>query len=117
MKSIAIISMHAPYGDMACAEAVRHAMAASSYEWSTALILTDKGVHLARTGHDMGQSGYTDLAESLGDAIAMGVMVYAERDSLVRERMDEGRLADGVKILSGAEISEMIRESDHTLIF
>lgn len=117
MRSIAIMLMHAPYGDMAAAEALRHAMAAASYEWRTVLLLTDKGVHLARTGHDMGQSGYTDLAESLGDSIGMGVEVYIDRDSLVRERMDEGRLAAGVRIISGAEVSEMIRGFDHTLIF
>ncbi len=117
MNKLAIILRKPPYGDINAAEAVRHALGAQSDEISTSLVMVDAGVLLAKKGHEMGESGFTNLGEVLKDCVEMGVGAYADKASLRQENLDAGEILNGIKIVNGSEISELIKEADKTMIF
>ncbi len=117
MKKLAILLMKAPYGDINAAEAVRHALGAVAGDIDVSLVLADRGILLATKGQDEGDTGFTNLGESLKDCIDMGVDVYAEKASLRQERLEEADLIEGVNVIAGSEVSDIVGEADKTMIF
>lgn len=117
MSKIAMILRKAPYGDINAAEAVRHAMGGAADELAVSLILVDGGVLLAKKGQDDAGTGFTNLEGVLKDCIDMGVEIYADKVSLREQHVDAGDMVDGVKIVNGAEIAEIVKEAKTTMIF
>jgi predicted peroxiredoxin len=117
MARVAIISRRSPYGDVAAAEAVRHALGAASQELSVDLILTGGGVNVARKGHDEAGTGYTNLESSLKDAIEMGVAVHADVASLTAQGVVGPDLLEGVARVDAREIARLVKEARWTMIF
>lgn len=117
MSKIAMILRKAPYGDINAAEAVRHAMGGVSDELSVDLILVDSGVLLAKKGQDDTGTGFTNLESALKDCIDMGVNIYADKLSMKTQHLDIEELIEGVKIVNGSEIAEMVKEAKTTMIF
>ena len=114
---ISIILRRPPYGDINAAEAVRHAMGAVSDDIKVSLIMYDSGVLTAKKGQDMTGSGFTSLGDALKDCVEMGIEVYAEKASLMSERLREEDIIEGVRVSDGAALAEIIKESSKTLIF
>lgn len=114
---IAIISRKQPYGDINSAEAVRHALGAVSDELITVLIMVDGGVLLAKKTQDVGDTGFTNLAETLKDCTDMGVGVYVDKPSLREQHLEPEDLVEGVRIINSSEIAGLIKEADVSLIF
>lgn len=114
---VAIVLRRPPYGDINAAEAVRHALGAVSSELEVSLILLDGGVLLSKKGHDAAGTDVTALDAVLMDCIEMGVGVYAEKSSLIKERVEEKEMVQGVKTISGAFAAELIGEAGQTMIF
>ncbi len=117
METVAMILRKPPYGDINAAEAVRHAMGGVADELKVILIMVDGGVLLARKGHDESGTGFTNLETALRDCIDMGVEVYADKFSLKEQHIDTEELIEGVKIVDGAEIAEIVKEAKTTMIF
>lgn len=119
MKNIAMIVRKPPYGDISAAEAVRHAMGAASDEIGVELVLLDGGVLLAKKGQqDAG--GFMNLENAIGDAVELGVNIYADSESLTRHHLKTEDVADGVKITGWPEIAGLIGQTgraDQTMIF
>jgi len=114
---LAVVLTKPPYGDIQAAEAVRHAMGAISDEIETRILLCEGGVLLAMKNQSEGDTGYTNLGESLKDLMGLGADVFAEKSSLRNYELDADSLVEGVGIKNGYDISEMIKESDKTMIF
>ena len=114
---LAVILTKPPYGDIQAAEAIRHALGAVGDDIDVTLLLVDEGVYLAKKGQVVDGSGYTELGESVSDLIEMGCDVYAEKVSLREAGLDAEDIINNVKIVSGYEISETVKESDKTMIF
>lgn len=117
MSKIAMVLRKAPYGDINAAEAVRHALGGVSEDIKVSLIMVDAGVLLARKGQDDTGTGFTNLEGVLKDCIDMGVEIYADKVSLREQHVDAGDMVDGVKIVTGAEIAEAVKEAKTTMIF
>ena len=117
MARIAMILKRAPYGDVAAAEAVRHALGAASQELGVDLILWGGGVQLARTGQDEGGTGYTNLEGSLKDCLEMGVAVHAEASALARHGIAGPDLLAGVAPIGAREMARLVKDAGWTLIF
>jgi predicted peroxiredoxin len=117
MARVAMILSRAPYGDVAAAEAVRHALGAASQDLSVDLILTAGGVNLARKGQDDAGTGYTNLESSLKDAIEMGVAVHADDASLTVQGVAGPDLLEGVARVDAREIVKLVKEARWTMIF
>jgi sulfur relay (sulfurtransferase) DsrF/TusC family protein len=117
MSRIAMIVKRSPYGDINAAEAVRHAMGGVAGELSIDLILVDSGVLLAKKGQDDTGTGFTNLEGTLKDCIDMGVEVYADKASVREQHLEPADIVDGVKMASAAEIAELTREANTTMIF
>lgn len=117
MKRIAMFLKRPPYGDMNAAEAVRHAMGAVADDLSVCLILTDGGVLLAKKGHDMTDTGFTNLEEALKDCIDMGVEVYADAPSAQAFNLSPADMIGGVGITESRKIAELVRDADTTMLF
>jgi predicted peroxiredoxin len=113
---IAVILRKPPYGDINAAEAVRHAMGAQSDDIPVSLILLDGGVLLAKKGHDMALTGFTNLGDALKDCIDMGIGVYADKASLKECSLETAEMIEGVKAVNGSEIAELVKESK-TMVF
>lgn len=117
MGKIAMILRRSPYGDINAAEAVRHAMGGVTDEMEIALILVDSGVLLAKKGQDDTGTGFTNLESVLKDCIDMGVKVYADKLSVREQHLEPSDVVDGVNVINGAEISELVKEAKTTMIF
>jgi len=117
MGKIAIILRRSPYGDINAAEAVRHALGGVADELGVALILLDGGVLLAKQGQDDTGTGFTNLEGALKDCINMGVDVYADKNSLREQHMDTTNIPEGIKVVNGSEIAEIIKDAKTTMIF
>lgn len=117
MKKVAILLRRPPYGDINAAEAVRHALGAAGAELDVSLVLLDSGALAAKQEQDEEGTGFTSIGEALADCVGMGVGVYTDKASLRQEQLDETELIEGVSILSGAEIGELLHGADQTLIF
>jgi len=116
-RKIAMILRKAPYGDINAAEAIRHAMGGAAEDLSISLILVDSGVFLAKRGQDSSGTGYTNLEASLKDCIDMGVEVYADKASVRERGIEAADIIDGVRIVNGSEMAEILREAATTMIF
>jgi len=117
MANVAMILKRSPYGDINAAEAVRHALGAVSFEMSVDLILLDGGVLLAKKGQDDSGTGFTNLEATLHDCLDMGVVVYADTQSMNAQRMDQKDLVESVKAISGKEIAGLLKDAKSTMIF
>lgn len=117
MGRTAMILRRSPYGDINAAEAVRHAMGGAADELGIDLILVDSGVLLAKKGQDDTGTGFTNLGSTLKDCIDMGVSVYADKSSVREQYVEAQDIIDGVKIVNGTEISELVKEAEQTMIF
>lgn len=117
MSKIAMVLRKAPYGDINAAEAVRHALGGVSEDIKVSLIMVDAGVLLARKGQDDTGTGFTNLEGALKDCIDMGVEVYADKQSIREQHIEAEDIVEGVKVTSGAEIAEIVKEAKATMIF
>lgn len=114
MDKVTIISRKPPYGFINAAEAVRHALGAAD-DFKASLILIDGGIFLAKKGQDIGNTGFTNLEESLG--LAEDVDIFVDRDSMLSRGLKKEELIDGVKIIGPDEIRNILTQSHSTLIF
>ncbi len=117
MGNVAMILKRSPYGDINAAEAVRHALGAVSSEMAVDLILVDGAVLLAKSGQDDKGTGFTNLEDALKDCVEMGVMVYADTDSLKVYHLASNDLVESVKPVSGDKIAELIKDAKSIMIF
>jgi sulfur relay (sulfurtransferase) DsrF/TusC family protein len=117
MGSISIILRRPPYGTVDASEAIRHALGGVTDDLEVKLLLVDGGVHAARKGQDVSETKYLNAGDGIQDCIDMGVAVYADEASLKREQVGNDCLVEGVTILNGAEIADIIGKTDTTMIF
>lgn len=115
---IVVILRKPPYGDLNAAEAVRHAMGGgASDELDVALLMLDAGVLVARKGQSTDGVEITNLGAALRDCIDMGVALYADKASLMNERLEEKDIAEGISVIGNARVAELIGEANATMIF
>jgi sulfur relay (sulfurtransferase) DsrF/TusC family protein len=117
MQSIGIILRKPPYGTVDAPEAIRHALGAVTEELPVHLILVDGGVHAARKGQDPGATGYLSAEEGLRDCLDMGAQVYVDGRSLEAEGIAVSDLVDGARVVNGAEIAAVMKNSGTMMIF
>jgi sulfur relay (sulfurtransferase) DsrF/TusC family protein len=117
MGDICIILRRPPYGTVDASEAVRHLLGALTEGMSAQLILVDGGVAAARRGQNAGETGYLSMESGISDCIDMGAEVYVDGKSMEDAWFKAGDLVEGVRISSSAEIAEILRTSDTTMIF
>jgi predicted peroxiredoxin len=117
VKSIVILLTRPPYGDARASEAVRLALGAAVEEAGVSMVLLDGGVQLARKGQDTTGTGFTNLGDALRECIDMGVRVYAEKGSLGHEHLEEDELLEGVRVMNGYGLSELIKEAGKAVIY
>ncbi|MBU4320986.1 MAG: DsrE family protein [Thermodesulfovibrionales bacterium] len=86
-------------------------------ELAVSLILVDSGVLLARKGQDDTGTGFTNLEGVLKDCLDMGVNVYLDKLSFREQCMEVEDIVEGVKIVNGSEIAELVKEAKTTMIF
>ncbi|GBE00565.1 intracellular sulfur oxidation protein DsrF [bacterium BMS3Abin07] len=114
---LAVILTKPPYGDVQAAEALRHSLGAVGDEIDLTMVLVDGGVLLSRKGQSQGETGYTNLGETLKDVVDMGGEVFADKTSLKECGLDVDDLIEGVQVVNGYDISERVRDADKTMIF
>lgn len=117
MARVAMILRRSPYGDVAAAEAVRHALGAASQDLDVDLILMGSGVQLARAGQDDAGTGFTNLGSALEECIELGVAVRADAASLAAQGVGEADLLKGVVPAGAAAIAGLLKQARWTMIF
>ncbi|MGO9614187.1 MAG: DsrE family protein [Dissulfurispiraceae bacterium] len=117
MGNIVMILRRSPYGDISAAEAVRHAMGGAADDLDVHLVLVDSGVLLSRKGQIETGTGFTNLEDALRDCVEMGAIVYADELSMKANYLEPSDVIEGVKIVSGSKITELITEAKTTMIF
>jgi sulfur relay (sulfurtransferase) DsrF/TusC family protein len=117
MGNISIILRRPPYGTVDASEAIRHALGGVTDDMEVKLLLLGGGVHAARKGQDASQTEYLNAGDGIQDCIDMGVAVYADEASLKREKLNDDCIIEGVTITNGAEIADIISNTDTTMIF
>jgi sulfur relay (sulfurtransferase) DsrF/TusC family protein len=114
MDTVAIISRKPPYGYLNAAEAVRHTLGAGD-DFKAILLLIDGGIYLAKKGHEMGITGFSNLEEALG--LVEDIEIYVDRKSMTLKGLREKDLIDGVKVIDSDVIIDIIKKSHSTIIF
>jgi len=117
MGTISIILRRPPYGTVDASEAIRHALGGITEDMEVRLILVDGGVNAARKEQDTSTTEYQSAEEGIRDCIDMGASVYADKFSMNAQHLETEELIEGIKIVSGSEIAEIIKDSDTTMIF
>ncbi len=117
MASINVILRKPPYGTVDASEAIRHALGGVTEDMSVNLFLVDGGVNAALKHQDVANTEYLSVEEGIKDCIEMGVNVYAERMSLRDEGIEAPELTDGIKVISGFEMAEIINSANVTMVF
>ncbi len=117
MGGITIFLRMPPYGTADASEAIRHALGGVTEDISVNLVLIDGGVNAARKGQDVSNTEYSSIEEGIRDCIDMGVEVFADRVSLRDEGLDQQELIEGVRVISGTEMAELLSYADVTMIF
>lgn len=117
MGGITIVLRMPPYGTVDAPEAIRHALGGITEEMSVNLVLIDGGVNVARKGQDVSNTEYSSIEEEIRDCIDMGVEVFADRVSLRDEGLDQQEIVEGVRVISGSEMAELLSSADVTMIF
>ena len=117
MGSISIILRRPPYGTADASEAIRHLLGAATEGWTAKLILVDGGVAVAKKGQNAEATEYLSLEAGITDCIDMGAEVYVDGEYLEEAWFKADDLVEGVRISSSADIAEILRTSDTTMIF
>ena len=117
MGSISIILRRPPYGTTDASEAVRHALGGITEDMSVKLILVDGGVNTAKKGQNTDSTEYLNMESGLADCIDMGAEVFADQLSLVDHDLKKEDIVEGVKVADAAEIAEVLKQADSTMIF
>lgn len=117
MGGITIVLRMPPYGTVDAPEAIRHALGGITEDILVNLVLIDGGVNAARKGQDVSNTEYSCIEEEIRDCIDMGVEVFADRVSLRDEGLDQQELIEGVRVISGPEMAELLSSADVTMIF
>jgi sulfur relay (sulfurtransferase) DsrF/TusC family protein len=116
MDSLLVILRKPPYGVIDAAEAVRHAGAASGFDYKATLYLIDGGVYAAKKNQEAGNSGFTGLGESL-ELLSEEMDIYACKNSLVECGLKEDDLIEGVTVDDGEVLGQALITSQSIMIF
>ena len=116
MDQLLVILRKSPYGTVDAAEAVRHAGAASGFDYKSMLYLIDSGVYSAKKNQDAGNTGFTGLGESL-EMLSDEMEIYVDKDSLNEYGLKEDNLIDGIKIDNGDVLKQALKDSQTVMIF
>lgn len=117
MDTVAIILRKMPYGEIHAAEAVRYALGGVASGLTIQMILIDSGILLAKKGQEEAGTDFTNLGNALKDCLAVGVAVYADKHSITEHQIELSEIIEGVKIVNGNELADMITEAKQTMIF
>ena len=116
MDKLLVILRKSPYGTVDAAEAVRHAGAASGFDYKSMLYLIDRGVYSAKKNQDAGNTGFTGLGESL-ELLSDEMEIYVDKDSLNEYGLKEDNLIDGIKIDNGDVLKQALKDSQTVMIY
>jgi sulfur relay (sulfurtransferase) DsrF/TusC family protein len=116
MDRLLVILRKPPYGEINAAEAVRHAGAASGFDYEAILYLIDSGVYTAKKNQDAADTGFTGLGESL-ELLADEMEIYACQNSLKECGLHEEDLIDGVKVDDGSSLESALKNAQSVMIF
>ena len=116
MDKLLVILRKSPYGTVDAAEAVRHAGAASGFDYKSMLYLIDSGVYSAKKNQDAGNTGFTGLGESL-ELLSDEMEIYVDKDSLNEYGLKEDNLIDGIKIDNGDVLKQALKDSQTVMIY
>ena len=116
MDKLLVILRKSPYGTVDAAEAVRHAGAASGFDYKSMLYLIDSGVYSAKKNQDAGNTGFTGLGESL-ELLSDEMEIYVDKDSLNEYGLKEDNLIDGIKIDNGDVLKQALKDSQIVMIY
>jgi sulfur relay (sulfurtransferase) DsrF/TusC family protein len=114
MDTVTIISRKPPYGLINAAEAVRHTLGAGD-DFRAILLLIDGGIYLAKKAQDMGETGFSNLEESLG--LVEDIEILVDKDSMISRGLKEEDFIEGVKVIGKDDIRNIIKKSHSTMIF
>jgi len=116
MPDLLVLSRSYPYGVINTAEAIRHAGGAGGSGYRTTLYLIDGGVLVAKKGQDAGDTGFSNLGESL-ELLSDEMEIYAHRESLEKFGLTQKDLIEGVKTDDGSVLKEKLENAQSVMIF
>jgi len=117
-NSLCILIRHAPYSQVHAAEALRHAGGALAEGIAVSLLLSGDGVHVARDGQNVSDSGFTALSPVLRTLLAKGVRVYVHNSSAqARGLLEGGGLVPGVEIADAEQFATLLVHASAVMVY
>lgn len=118
-KKILVISRRAPYGTSLAREALDVALAASVYDQDIGILFMDDGVFQLLKKQNPTLIAQKNLSATLPALSLYGIdNIYVHKESLEERALVQNELIlDGIKIVTNAEIEELLDQQDHLLSF
>jgi sulfur relay (sulfurtransferase) DsrF/TusC family protein len=113
-KHILLMINHAPHGSIHFSEGLRAAtgLIASTDELNISVVFLGEGVYAALSGLERGEA-----AKYVATLAEWGFGLSAESESLAEREIPVGELAADVKVISRAQVLDLIRAADFTIDF
>lgn len=126
-KSLCVIIRRGPYGMIHAAEALRLVNGGVAYGITTAAILIDDGVYVAKDSQNTEQTHWTSLSDTLKRTIQLSIesddgienraQIYVHEESMKEKGLDNKDLVEGVKVIDHSELAEIIANADAIAVF
>lgn len=116
MRKILIIGRRAPYGSIFTVEGLLAAMAMTSMDLPTDLVLVDDGVYCAFKKQGPDGIGHQSIQNALEGASEFDVNLYVSESSVQERKIDRAKLISA-KFVNDEALTRMVKEADAIMTF
>jgi tRNA 2-thiouridine synthesizing protein C len=118
VKKFMFVNRKAPYGTIHALESLEVVLIAATFDQDVSLVFVDDGVYELIKGQDTQAIGIKNHSKTYRALEGYDVeKLYVERESLAARGLAEGDLIVDVKLLSSAEMADLMAEQDVVLSF
>ncbi len=118
MKKFMFVNRKAPYGTIYALESLEVVLIAATFDQDVSLVFVDDGVYELAKGQDTKAIGIKNHSKTYRALEGYDVeKLYVERESLAARGLTEDDLIVDVKVLSSAQMAELMDQQDVVLSF
>ncbi len=112
-KRFMCINRRAPYGTIYALEGLEVVLMGAAFEQDLSVVYLDDGVYQLKKGQDTADSSIKNFSPTYRALASYGVeKLYVETESMEERGLSEHDLIVPVKMINGAELTELMEQQD-----